>query len=301
MSAEVLLGCDVDPVLPTRLVERPGGDVWAVLDRVEELIERAGSRLPPVTWLIRADESVRFATGDYASGYLGRRAMWDRLVGAGHELGWHMHLLSRDATAGDFVFDPRPDWLEAAHGALAAHFPVLATRTGWDYASAFLFSELDRLGVRLDFSALPGNRVWHRVGRNRIVVDWLRCPAGPYRPDRGDHQRPGPSPLRLIELPLSQFRNSLAGMAKRFAWRLRHGCFSVRGLGNKTRLLTDRWDGLPVASRERWVCYFHPEDLSDDGIRNLLDNVGRLEATGATFLPASSIVAGCERDIALLP
>ena len=47
--------------------------------------------MPPITWLIRSDESVRFATGDFASGYRLRQELWNSLASRGHQLGWHMH------------------------------------------------------------------------------------------------------------------------------------------------------------------------------------------------------------------
>ena len=290
---KILIGCDVDPVLPAALTRPPEGDIWAPLDRVPVLMRALGSDLPPLTWLIRADETIRFSTGDFASGYRSREAMWNDLANRGHELGWHMHLLSRDAELGAFTFHPRPDWLGEAHAALAELIPLRATRTGWDYGSNFLFQELDRLGIEVDFSALPGNRVWCRYGR-RFEIDWLRCRNAPYRPARADYQRPGSDPLRLIEVPVAQFRNSAIGTFKRIVWRLLHGCLSPRGLQNKTRLLTDPWGELPAATSDVWAFHFHPEDLTEAGIRNLAANLERLRRIpGVEFVTASAARRWC--------
>jgi len=287
---KVLIGSDVDPKLPQLLRESPPGDIWEPLDNVPRLMRALGSELPPITWLIRADETIRFATGDYASGYTSRRPMWTDLRNREHELGWHMHLLGMDESVGAFVFEPEPAWLPAAHEALSRHFAIHATRTGWDYGSDFLFGQLDELGIDLDFSALPGSRGWYEIGPTRIVTDWLNTPRTIYRPSRGDYRRPGPDELRLIEVPISPFAQPAVGAARRLAWRLLHGCFSLVGLFTRIKLITDRWTSLPVAGCDVWAFYFHPEDLTEAGIVNFVANLERLRSAGAEFVTAQSLL-----------
>ena len=199
---KILLGSDVDPVLPETLRRAPEQDIWRTLDLVPALLDRMGSKMPPVTWLIRADESVCFATGDFDSGFTSRARLWERLLQSGHEIGWHMHLLSFDEQRGCFAFDPNPPWLGQALESLTRRRPISATRTGWDYADARLLRTLDGLGIRLDFSALPGNRVWPQAGGKRFVVDWLGCGHQPFHPSVGNHQQTGKDALDLIELPI---------------------------------------------------------------------------------------------------
>jgi hypothetical protein len=76
---------------------------------------------------------------------------------------------------------------------------------------------------------------------------------------------------------------------KRLVWRLRHGCWSTTGLGRRTKLLTEPWDDLPVAGPDAWAFFFHPEDLTADGIRNVADNLARLRAAGAEIVTASEL------------
>jgi hypothetical protein len=76
------------------------------------------------------------------------------------------------------------------------------------------------------------------------------------------------------------------------AWRLRNGCFSVRGLWNKSKLLTEPWSDLPDVDGGVWAFYFHPEELTEDGIRHFADNLARLrEIPGVEFVTASAFVA----------
>jgi hypothetical protein len=284
---KILLGCDVDPVLPPLLEQPPAGDIWGCLANVDELVRVANDTLPPITWLIRSDDSIRFCTGDFASGYRSKQTLWRSLEARGHEVGWHVHTWSFDEHRGCFLFEPVPSWLAAAHAALADCFSVRATRTGWDYGSSALFERLDHLGVVVDFSALPGYVVWHRVGSEDVKVDWLRCPATPYHPASDDYQRPGA--LRLLEVPVTQFANSIPGAVMRLGWRIRHGCWVLAGLGNKTRMLTEQWDEAPVAQGPVMAFHFHPEDLTGAGLANLMRNVAMLRRLPDTeFVTASA-------------
>jgi hypothetical protein len=287
---KILIGCDVDPVLPAVLDRRPQGDIWECLDRIGALAGRMGNALPRITWLIRADQSVEFSSGSLASGYASRRGLWDGLHARGHELGWHMHLMSYSAEHGQFVFDPDPSWLGEAHEQIARCFPVHSTRTGWDYGSSTLLAALDRLGVTLDFSALPGSVAWFSVGRVKLRSDWRACPAVPYHPSRSDYQCSGSDALSLWEVPVAQFRRPLAASVMRAGWRLRHGYLSSAGVQKMTRVLTDEWPDLPLPADSVWAFFFHPYDLSDAGISNFGANVRRLEdSADAEFVTASEI------------
>lgn len=273
----ILVGCDVDPVLPAILDRRPAGDVWECLHRIDALLGEMGEDMPPVTWLIRADQSVDFSTGSFESGYSNYRSLWDKVRARGHEIGWHMHTMSFSPPQEQFVFDPVPVWLAAAHERLASTFRVNATRAGWDYGSSALLSTLDSLGIVVDFSALPGNALWFKLGKVTLMTDWRDCPTEPYHPSANDYQRSGPAPLKLWEVPAAQFRRPLVGAATRGLLRIRHGCFSMSGLTNQTQLLTDRWRELPRQANDVWAFFFHPYDLIEPGIRNFQANIRLLQ------------------------
>ncbi len=294
---KVVIGCDFDPVLPAVLDRRPTHDIWeAPFAGLERLLDRTAWEVPPITWLLRSDESVRYAGGAYDDAYRRGEATWEKLVRAGHEIGWHMHLLSYHESSGRFRFDPEPGWLADAKSALERHVPVRSTRTGWDYGSNYLLNRLDELGVAIDFSALPGNIVWYKLGDETIIADWRDAPRGRYHPDRNDYQNPGPDPLKLVELPVAQFANRPIGIGKRLAWRWLQGCFSLKGIRDKTRLLTSDWNGrLPVVSDDAWAFFFHPEDLTPEGTESLIKNVRSLaDLPGVEFLTAGDLLQNGE-------
>jgi len=259
------------------LDQPPEGNVWECLNQIDALLNGMGEDMPAVTWLIRADQSVEFSTGSFESGYSNRRSLWDKLQERGHELGWHLHTMSYFPPEKQFVFDPVPGWLAEAHERLASSFSVNATRTGWDYGSSALLSALDRLRVIVDFSALPGNVLWFKLGKVTLMTDWRDCPTVPYHPSGNDYQRSGSAPLKLWEVPAAQFRRSLAGTVTRGLLRLRHGCVSMSGLTNQTQLFTDRWRERPVAANDVWAFFFHPYDLTETGIQNFRANIWRLQ------------------------
>lgn len=268
----VLIGADVDPRL-AGMREPPIGDIWDPLDAVADLERSLGSDLPRITWLIRADDTIRHVAGSFEAGFLARHGLWDRLRSQGHELGWHFHHWTYGPSMDGF--DPSPPWLPDAFGALSKYFEVSSTRTGWDYANSQTIRAVDALGVRVDFSALPGHLVWWTIEGERIVVDWRRAPRTPYHPSPHDYQRPDVTPLSILEVPITSFRADTAMMAKRAVWRALHGVVSFRGLSAKTYYLTQEWPA-PPASADVLAFYFHPSDLTTDGIANAARNLTTL-------------------------
>lgn len=284
----VLIGADVDPRIPGFRTP-PAGDMWDPLDAIPRLEAAFGADLPPVTWLIRSDDSIRRASGSFESGYTARRALWDRLQARGHELGWHFHHWTYGRSTDGF--DPDPAWLPDAHAALGRYFPVASTRMGWDYGNSATLRALDALGIGLDFSALPGHLVWWTVEGQEVVVDWRRAPRAPYHPSADDYQRPGAAPLTLLEVPIASFRADAIAMAKRAAWRALHGAVSFTGLGAKTYYLTHRWPA-PPPDTDVLAFYFHPSDLDDDGIANAVRNVATLrERFDPTFVTGRELAS----------
>jgi hypothetical protein len=269
----VVIGADVDPRLPG-MRRRPDWDPWDTLERIPQLEAALGSDLPPMTWLLRADDTIRHVTGAFDSCYRTRQDLWTRLHARGHELGWHFHHWTFGGTPGGF--DPDPAWLPEAHAALSKHFPIHATRTGWDYCNSETMRRLAALGITIDFSSLPGHLVWWSIDGERILVDWRRAPAHPYRPSANDYQQPGE--LRILELPIASFRATATAMAKRSLWRILHGELSLAGVSARTMMMTQPW---PETPRPAGVLafHFHPEDLTPEGIAAFARNLQRLNAT----------------------
>jgi hypothetical protein len=148
------------------------------------------------------------------------------------------------------------------------------------------------LGVTVDFSALPGHLVWWTIDGERILVDWHRAPAHPYRPGRDDYQRPSRTPLEILELPIASFDAGAMAIAKRVVWRILHAKFTIAGVTAKTLMMTQPWTAPPRRA-DVLAFHFHPEDLTPEGIDAFCRNVNLLKSEcAATFVTATEAAAG---------
>jgi hypothetical protein len=287
----VVVGADVDPRLPG-MRRRPDWDPWDTLDRIPPLLAALGDALPKITWLLRADDTIRHVTGAFDSCFVRQRELWTGLRDRGHELGWHFHHWTFGK--GEGGFDPNPPWLDDAHAALSQHFAISATRTGWDYSNTETMRRLAALGVRIDFSSLPGHLVWWTVDGERILVDWHRAPSRAYRPSAEDYQQPSratASPLDILEVPIASFDAGAVAVAKRVVWRMLHAKFTVAGVTAKTLMMTQPWTAPPRPA-DVLAFHFHPEDLTAEGLDAFVHNVDLLKREcAAEFVTATEAAA----------
>jgi hypothetical protein len=177
--------------------------VWesvAEVPRIAALFARHGVT---ATWFVRADNQLSDVYGDAAWLLRTRDAMWSDLRGAGHWIGWHPHVVRRDAN-GSFV--PETDdhrcaaALRAIHGSLAAGgFTFTASRIGEAFHGNESMRTLAELGLTVDSTAIPGRRRDDAARR----FDWSETPNHPYHPSRADYRIPGNPALSIVEVPMT--------------------------------------------------------------------------------------------------
>jgi len=171
---------------------------------------------------VRADKQIHELHGSYAWAYLEFEHLWRRLSEQDDEIGWHPHVWrwSENASvwyqeAEDHSWAAR--WLPEAHEALsdAVGHPIRAARTGWEYHNNVSIHTFAELGLRLDFSAVPGRRTpgFGVADSDRIheFQDWTASPEYPYRPSAADYRRParpGEEQLDIWEVPKAAFRSA---------------------------------------------------------------------------------------------
>jgi hypothetical protein len=229
----IVIGCDTDPDRESLLGPLPAGQLqWrgmlegipALKRSVAAIADRAGSP-PRFTWLLRADEQVRAHHGSFAWALEANRPFLDGLVASGDELGWHPHFWRFDASLKRWHQEIDDSaWqltmLRDANAALRrAGLTPTSVRMGWTYHTPDTMRALDELGVRVDFSALPGLRTLHATGANNTrsenLYDWFDAPAATYRPARDDHRRAEQgttSAERILELPTFVARSAFWGL-----------------------------------------------------------------------------------------
>jgi hypothetical protein len=285
----IVIGCDTDPDRESLVGALAAGQLhWrGMLQGIPALKSsvagiRDSSGIPPrFTWLLRADEQVHAHHGSYAWSYDANRAFCDGLAASGDELGWHPHFWRYDAALGRWHQEVEDhSWqlamLRTANAALrAAGLTPTSVRMGWTYHTPETMRTLDELGVRVDFSALPGLRTFNDAPdtRSENLYDWFAAPAMSYRPSRGDHRRAGQGAeaLQIRELPTFVARSSFWGL------------LAGGQLARKTRAIAPLFDAV---RRPRYVANLTAAPaLFAPLVKSLVESVRRAN-TGTSAAPA---------------
>lgn len=162
-------------------------------DELRSIEDRLGAPVR-ATWLLRADALIARQAGHRLSVFEQfERFTAERSV-EGHEIGWMPQVYSsasEEVDYGDLV---------ATHEALVAAGTVPASvRMGDCYHDNRTMEALDRLGIRIDSSAVPGREKKDSGWR----MDWIGTPREAYHPSTADYRRPGEPRRKILEVPLS--------------------------------------------------------------------------------------------------
>lgn len=217
----ILLSCDTDPDRPGFLDGGTDRFTWrgmtegipAVKQLVRGVTDSRG-RAPIFTWFLRADEQMQTLYGAYGAVVREQQALLRTLAESGDELGWHPHFWRRERDGRWYQEVEDEPWqlemlrrgYEDLAAALPAGAPPASVRMGWAYHTTRTYTELERLGVRVDCSALPGYRTYRGTAptRGENNFDWYVTPEQPFRPSRVDHRRApraGEAAFDLLEAP----------------------------------------------------------------------------------------------------
>jgi len=155
----------------------------------------------PTTWFIRVDDGPVHDTM--------LKMHKDRILAlrsAGDEIGIHIHTLEWNAL--------RSKWVQARDGLKEARIVErslqysrdsgigpLSSRMGWNAMTNSIMKALDKGGIRVDASAIPGSYSTGKFGSRDNLYDWRKAPAGPYHPSDDDYRHPGR--LKILEMPIS--------------------------------------------------------------------------------------------------
>lgn len=219
----IIIGCDTDPDRPGFLhdVTEPGKSWRGVEQGIPSLKELLSGvkdivdETPKITWLLRVDEQTKSIYGDYGWVLTNFRTLWEQLESDGDELGWHPHFYKFDSNRGRWYQEALDEvWqigmLENAYEAYSMALPGRAksVRMGWDYHNNATMRKLCELGVKVDFSALPGlkTRPPNEPTDSLNIYDWYISPRRPYFPSEADYRREPCDPekaLGILELPIT--------------------------------------------------------------------------------------------------
>jgi hypothetical protein len=239
-AIHIVISCDTDPDRDYFVKDIPSDSLgWRGMlegiprakDKLHRLSDSDGN--PPLyTWNLRVDHQIKKMYGAYNHILTTHTDFLLELEKDGDELAWHPHFWCYEANRKVWCQNHQDvDWqvkmLEEAHEAYQEVLPGRAktVRMGWSYHNNRTFATLDKLGVKVDISGIPGLRILPRQKQSRLsnFYDWSITPSKPFYPSTVDYRREateGESSLSLLEAP--NF------VAKSFFWGMLSGLVLAR-------------------------------------------------------------------------
>lgn len=229
----VVIGCDCDPDRPqyggvrydSRAPLRWRGvrdGIRLAREMADEIEDDFGNK-PQITWCVRSDLQMHEIYGDCAWPYGEFSDLWQNLSEQGDEIAWHPHLWRWSDEHGCWYQEIEDegwmrDCLYEGYEALSTRVghPPTTSRMGWEFHNNLTMRQIDELGIKVDFSAVPGRFTSGHADKwgsmFNCYVDWRNTPEKPYRPSESDYRREaqaGERSLRLTEVPMSTFQSRL--------------------------------------------------------------------------------------------
>jgi hypothetical protein len=174
--------------------------------------------------------------------------------------------------------------LDEACSAYREIFPGRArsVRMGWDFHNNTTMKKLSELGIKTEFSALPGLRTRLPSGAMLVynIFDWYISPRAPYHPSVSDYRRgavEGEKELDVVEIPIFISASAIWGLISglQFARKMKDPTAILRAvrkpsyvinITGKPKLfapLLNDLDGRLRRNKENYffATYFHADEL----------------------------------------
>ncbi|MBN2013929.1 MAG: hypothetical protein JW778_02000 [Candidatus Altiarchaeota archaeon] len=290
------------------------------MPKLTKVFDSINKEKPKITWFLRSDDQMKTLYGESVGPI---KVLMDVLVefkDRGDEIGWHPHLWRWDEKF-DIWHQETDDleWIDICLGegykGLNKYFDLHIVRMGWDFHSNSTMIKCDKLGLKADFSALPGLRNLEYVHKKSKLLqntyDWNITQEDPYRPSTSDYRRPAincEDSLSILEFPVTVFEIPLYLYVLKsiknfsFDYRLRKSVMRITKdpafFEPGARMVFKRAKEKKAPS---FMCsYFHPDELLplrglfsiSNFKRNLeiIDKLSREYNVGYKFLTASEAV-----------
>lgn len=222
------IGCDTDPDrVPTSRTVTDPDEYWRGITKgipaLRAAFRSAGCAGTLITWLLRSDRQMQFCFGSFAYPAERYLATWREAIACGDEIGWHPHLWDWDPERSEWYPSLWDDEIVAelpiACAALREVFDVRSSRTGWTHCNNAVMRALSQAGIRVDFSAMPGQVYVGTEPTGRVWFnDWRGVPWEPYFPSWNDYRTPGggANELPILEVPITP--TSIGGARAAARW-----------------------------------------------------------------------------------
>lgn len=262
--------------------------IFKGLDVVQDYRDTEGSATK-VTWCVRCDEQIGELYGDSAWVYKNFSENWKYLREMEHEIGWHPHFWKWNRQHNTWYQCIEKGFIKKCliegYKSIPTMFKPNSTKMGWAYHSNYSMELLNKLGILVDLSAVPGiNNKKYIDRKNNFLIDtsnWLYAPHHPYRPYKKNYQGSNDSnekKMDIIVIPVTTFTipyhyhygnqilNLIRAIRKKriFSWRTcRISTLSPTKLTGITKKIIEN---VFVKSKQEGQCqilhsYFHPDEL----------------------------------------
>ncbi|UCC79543.1 MAG: hypothetical protein JSW64_14960 [Candidatus Zixiibacteriota bacterium] len=297
----IVIGCDTDPDRQGFIDIIPGNKLsWrgmtegipdtklAVMD-----IKDSGGKSPVFTWLMRADDQINIIYGAYNWVLENYKGLIEDLEKTGDEIGWHPHFYKHNDKHGIWYQELKDvSWqcrmLESAHKSFGEIFPgkPRSVRTGWLYHNNETMKKLDELGLKIDFSAVPGLRTnpVKKIKFHYNIYDWFSTGKECYHPSEADYRRAareGERELSILEVPNFTSHSWFWGMVSGFymAGKMKDPVQIIQAIRKPTFWVSlsagRKWFSpiikslakelrRPTESDIFFITYFHPDELIEN-------------------------------------
>lgn|GEM_PF-2735436 len=303
----VAIGSDCDPDRPgyggplyseKTLTWRGNEEGISFFSAFREKFSERNGYFPKITWNVRADRQIEMVHG--SAGYCLQKhdRLWNSLEKEGDEIAWHPHLWDWDDNAGkwyqkvnDYRFKERcfSTGIEAFRHVLG--LTPHTVHAGWCYQDNETLAILSREGVRVDYSANPGQDTMGQQDMDRSL--WDRTPSNPYYPSAKDYQTQSENKgenLTILEVPSTTGEHRGMNLLKVISDQLKHGV-NLKAIKHSPRQVPFialkpalfKLIMRDVLKRERqpvnyFLSYFHSDELLPEQYkRGLKKNMYKLE------------------------
>lgn len=158
------------------------------------------------TWFLLSDKRQKENNNEYVHIFKKYKLIWDSLTSQGDELGLHVHLIEKqgDLWVQSIDDDKNIETIKEMMREWKSHFKFKSIRVGYCYQSNRLMELWNKLGFKIDSTALPKRRM-----EGRQYFDWKETPEKPFFPSKSNYKIPGKDHYNLLEVPFSIFLSKL--------------------------------------------------------------------------------------------
>jgi len=237
------------------------GQLLTLSDRLEEFFKNQ----IPLTWFVRCDSQLEHHFGTPLYLLEKYRPFFEAQQVQKNDIGWHPHLYRQGINGTEIITETAAaaDELERLHGFFSGSFfrPVLF-RNGEGWMQPALMNLLERMGILVDSSAIPG-----KTDDAFPLRSWTGSPNHPFYPRIDDHTLPGPE-RKILEVPMTSW---MLKASYDSAPRIRylnpavHNELFESGLKNMVSAGQDLNHSCYV-----WVLIFHPDEVMNQKRKDML-------------------------------